>query len=285
MGYETIQLLALDLDDTLLHPDASLSPVGRQVLLEAMDAGLEVVLASGRPFGSLPQFLLQLPGLRYAITSNGAAIHRIPDGKKLHGFTLSEQALEAILQVAERLPVLLEGFIQGIAYADARYVEDPVRYGCRPEHISYVQRTRRPVEHMPDFLRQHSTQLDSVDLICADPAEKPQFAQLIAQATQEVYITTSCRQLLEISDRRAGKDAALETICQWHGLSLSQCAAFGNAENDVPMLRAAGLGVAVANATEDCLAVADLVTRSNAEDGVAAVIQEILRQKKQQKKR
>lgn len=279
MDYERIQLMALDLDDTLLHTDSTLSQNTQQAIRTLIDLNIEIVIASGRAFASLPEDVIKIPGLHYAITSNGAAIYRICDGKRIHGVTLSPSAVEAILSVTQDEPVLLEAFINGVAYSDSRYVKDPVKYGCGAIHVNYVRKTRNPVENIRYFLRQNCGKLDSIDIICPQPEMKAYYARKVAQAAPDAYLTTSCRQLLEISDQNAGKAAALRTLCQMKGLTAQQCAAFGNAENDSQMLRFAGLGVAVANATEDCLKAADFITSSNDEDGVAQVLWKIIKEK------
>jgi hydroxymethylpyrimidine pyrophosphatase-like HAD family hydrolase len=91
-----------------------------------------------------------------------------------------------------------------------------------------------------------------------------------------VYFTSSAPQLVELAHRDAGKHAGLRLLVERLGLTPEQCAAFGDADNDSDMLRFAGLGVAVANATPGCLAAADHVTAPHHEDGVAKALQRIL---------
>lgn len=273
---KNIKLAALDLDDTLLDSQGQLSHYSRQVLQQAIARGITVVIASGRPYASLPEAVLSIPGIRYAVTSNGAAIHQVNTGERLCGFTLSREDVEKILTVTRGEPVLLETFIDGRAYADHRYVADPVRYGAGEKAVDYIHRTRQPVENIRTFIRENCGKLDSIDIICPQPEWKAVYRQRLEQLGAAVYLTTSCRQLLEISDQRAGKESALQYLCKLLDLQPQQCAAFGNAENDIGMLRFAGLGVAVANATPACLAAADVVCGDNDSDGPAKLLAELL---------
>ena len=91
-----------------------------------------------------------------------------------------------------------------------------------------------------------------------------------------MYITSSVRQLLEISHRNAGKHSGLRFVLERLGLPQEAAAAFGDADNDADLLAYAGCGIAMANASPACLAAADAVTRSNDDDGVAWGIREIL---------
>lgn len=273
-------MIALDLDETTLSTGAILTDNTRKAITTLLAWGVEVVIASGRAFGSLPESVLQIPGLYYAITSNGAAVYRICDGARLYGFTLSAAAVSAVLQVTDGEPVLLEAFVDGIAYADSRYVADPGKYGCSPHGVEYIHRTRNPVDNFRSFLRKNCGKLDSIDIICSNPEEKAYYAEKVAAFAPDTYITTSCRHLLEISDSHAGKATALRRICEERGIPASQCAAFGNAENDVDMLRFAGLGVSVANGSPACLAAADIICGTNDNDGVANVLWEIIKKKR-----
>ena len=128
---------------------------------------------------------------------------------------------------------------------------------------------------MRSFLQQHCRELDGITVVCMDSAVKRELSHVIGQLAPEVYLTASCSQLLEIADRQAGKAAALQRICQEKRVPLFQCAAFGNGENDSRMLQEVGLGVAVANAEPECLAVADLIAEENRADGVAQVMEAI----------
>ena len=279
MDLKSIRLIALDLDDTLLNEESQLTSSARQALEKLTALDVEVVIASGRPFASIPAFVLSVPGIHYAVTSNGAAIHRVPEGERVHGYTLSHEAVQVILEITEHEPVLLETFIAGVAYADARYVADPVQYGASEQAIGYIQRTRHPVDNIRMFIEENCGKLDSIDIICPQPEWKWDYLEKISEKTGDVYITTSCRQLLEISDRQAGKASALQYLCRKMNLTAMECAAFGNAENDVDMLRFAGLGVAVANATPACLEAADLICGSNRDDGVAKILWQIIKEK------
>ena len=106
-----IKLIALDLDDTTLRSDASLAPETAEAIALAQSKNIEVVIASGRAFKSLPKAVLAIDGLRYAISSNGAAIENIADGTRLMSFTLKPQSVQEILDVfaGERFEAFIDG--------------------------------------------------------------------------------------------------------------------------------------------------------------------------------
>ena len=268
-----IRLIALDLDDTTLCSDSRLAPETEKALKRAVSAGIEVVVASGRAFKALPAQVLGIGGISYAITTNGAAIERVPDGERLMNFSLRPASAMQILELFgdERL----EAFVDGQPYCDAEYAADPLRYGCAPAYVEYVRTTRRPVADMRAFILQNIDRLDSIDVL-SEPGAHHDALRKKAGTLENVYVTSSSPRLVEISDAAAGKGAALKRLCAMLGVPAEHTAAFGNGDNDADMVRFAGLGVAVKNASKSCLEAADIVCASNDELGVAQMINRIV---------
>lgn len=271
-----IQCIALDLDRTTLDAGGRLSPGNRQALEYAISKGVHIVIASGRAFASLPWDVVSIPGIEYAITSNGAAVYHVPTGKRLHGYMLEPQAVRDILRLTAEEALVYEAFVDGEAYADAAYVRDPVAHGATPQAIPYIQRTRHSEPNIRAFIRAHIHELDSLDLVVADEAAKLRIWVDLEKAVPDVYITSSVQQLIEISHADAGKHSGVRYVTELLGLSPAQTAAFGDGDNDADMLRYVGCGIAVENATPACLAAADRVTARHDQDGVARGIYDIL---------
>ena len=269
-----IKLAALDLDDTTLMPGGILDDFTRDTLRLASESGMEIVVASGRAFTSLPKELLSIPGLRYAISSNGAALVDIPTKRRIMGFTLKPESVERILELfrGERF----EGFVDGKAYCPAEYYADPVRYGCTPDYVNYVKTTRTPIDDMPAFLREHIAELDSIDILCGTSERKNMLWEKTLKL-RNVYVTSSSARLIEISDEHSGKGSALRHLAKLLDMDREYVAAFGNGDNDADMLKFAGTGVAVGNATDACKQAADMICESNAENGVAKTLRRFLR--------
>lgn len=269
-----IKCIALDLDRTTLNAGGRLSPGNRQALEHAIARGVHIVIASGRAFHSLPQDVLAVPGIEYAITSNGAAVYHIPTARRLHGYVLEPRSVLDILRLTRHEQVAYETFIAGAAYADAAYVHDPAAHGATPQAIPYIQRTRHPQPDIEAFIRAHIHELDSLDLVVRDEDAKLRVWSMLEKAVPGVYITSSVRQLIEISHADAGKHSGVRYVTELLGLTPAQTAAFGD---DADMLRYVGCGIAVANASPACLAAADHVTASHDRDGVARGIYGILK--------
>ncbi len=271
-----IKCMALDMDGTVLQDGGVLSGENKAALLYAADKGVKLIVASGRAFGTLPKEILEMPGVSYAITSNGSSIYEADTGKLVHGFVLTPDSVEKLLQATADDPVTYEVFVGGQPYADAAYVKDPVGHGAAKSAVDYIQSTRKPMADILGFIQDHIGELESVAVIVGDAGLKQEITKKLDEQVPDIYITSSVPQLIEVSYKGTGKHTALAYMAEKLGLEPSEIAAFGNADNDAEMLAFAGVGVAVADASENCLKAADLIVKSCAENGVAEAIYELL---------
>lgn len=272
-----IKCIALDLDCTTLNAQGVLSEGNRKALEYAISKGIHIIIASGRPFGALPKDVMAVPGIEYAITSNGAAVYHVPTGKRLHGFTMEPESIREILRLTKDEPVVYETFVEGIAYIDAALMRNPAAYGFGDSRsIRYLQATRTPVEDIQVFMEEHIHELDSLDLIFWDKNVAHRIGAMVREQISDIYSTTSIWKLLELSHKKAGKHSGVRYVTELLGLSPTQTAAFGDGDNDIEMLQYVGCGIAMANASPACLAAADRVTGHHNEDGLAQGIYQIL---------
>ena len=272
-----IKCIALDLDRTTLNAQGKLSKANEEAIHKAVAKGIHVCIASGRAFDTLPQDVVSIPGIEYAITSNGAAVYRIQDKQCLRSYVLTEQSVKKILELTKDFPVTYEGFIRGTAYAAKEYIEDPVKFGATEHAVAYVQSTRHLQDDIVSFLKQHDDELDSMDIVVKDEAQKQKVIEVLKAEVEDIYITSSISQLVEISYKDAGKRSGVKFITEYLGLNPKQVAAFGDADNDIDMLEYAGCGIAMENASNGLLAVADAVTLHHDRDGVAYALKNILK--------
>ena len=264
--------IALDLDGTTLQTDGTLSLYTKNILDTLGDRGVHIVVASGRSFTSLPQEVLSLRSVEYAVCSNGASVWHVPTGECIRRTVLPQDAAADIFDAMKEENIRYECFIEGRPYADAFYVADPVACGALPRAIPYIQSTRQPVEDIEDFVRSHAFELENLDVIVAEQSEKTRLWDRLASLREDLFVTSSVHQLLEIAHRDAGKKNGLLTVLDRLELQPVQVAAFGDADNDVEMLQWAGCGVAMANAPAEVQAAADCIACSNDEDGVARML-------------
>lgn len=272
-----VRCIALDLDRTTLNANGRLSKVNKEAMEYAIKKGVHIVVASGRAFHTLPKDVLEVEGIEYAITSNGTAIYHIPTEQCLHQYKIGSKNVKEILRVSENENITYEAFINGTAYADRTYIDDPVRFGASKEAVQYVKNTRHMVDNIENFIYENINELDCMDIIVGDQNVKKKLMESLREEIEGIYITSSVAQLIEISNEKAGKHSGVKFIMELLGLQKEEIAAFGDADNDIDMLQFVGMGIAMGNASESCMQAADLITKHHDEDGVAYGIYELLK--------
>lgn len=272
-----VTCIALDLDQTTLNHQGRLSERNRQAIESAIRKGVQIVIASGRAVSALPDDICNINEIRYAITSNGAAVYDLHTKECLKQYKMTGDSIEKILHYTKNLEVAYETFINGQAYGQKEYVEDPVRFGASPMAIPYIQSTRKPVTNIRDFLLDYKEQIESIDVVVKDENLKKKLWKVFEENISDIYVTSSVQQLLEISYQKSGKHSGAAYILEYLGLSREGLVAFGDGDNDAELLKFAEIGIAMENASDACKEAADAVTLSNDADGVAYWIEKLLR--------
>ena len=269
---ELPMLIGLDLDDTLLDRESRLPTEEAEALRRAMERGAEVVIATGRAYATIPREMLEFPGIRYAISGNGAVICNCKTGEVLLRKTLTPRLVRGVLEKTREEDAAYEAFLRGEAYAQADYLKVLHTYMMDQKKQEYVLATRIPVPDILEFIREHAHELDSLAVIPRNMEVKRRVTEALG-TLDGVYITTSAPRLVEVNCADCTKQAGLRFLAELLNIPQAQTAAFGNADNDAEMLNWAGVGVAVGNATPKCMAAADYVTDDFERHGVSKAFQ------------
>lgn len=271
-----IRMIASDLDGTLLTETKEITEYTRRVLMRAAEEGIMFVPATGRAFTSIPNEVLSLPGVKYVITSNGAAVYSVSEKKRIYECLLEPDSVERILDIPVGKEVALEVFVEGVPYTERTYWENPRAYGATDFGEGYVRRTRKIAKDIRTFMKENRYHLDSIDFVCATPEAKKEVRNKLEKITN-IYITSSIPHLLEISHKNGGKGKTLAYLAEKEGILPEEIMAFGDGDNDMEMLQLAALGYAVENASDGCKKAAGKITESNEKEGVAKAIIKILK--------
>ena len=123
----------------------------------------------------------------------------------------------------------------------------------------------------------NARKMDSLDLILKEPGMYRMIENTIRRNVENIYITSSVPYRMEISSAASGKASGLKYVLDQLELTPEQTVAFGDGDNDAPMLQFAGTGIAVKNASQSCRESADMTLKlSNQEDGVADYLEKNL---------
>ena len=263
------RLIVSDMDDTLLGEQGTLSPASLAAVRAVHDAGALFALASGRMPCAMLSYARQL-GIRVPMISyNGAEL-------------VDPRTGEVLFQLPIQAPLALELIrwceVRGIhiqAYRNDSFLTPSDNEFARRYCASLRGLARMEVTNKP--LSECVTWPQSKLLAILDPAHTPAaLAEVKKHFGSRLICATSRPQYIEFTSPQAGKEQALAELCRRLNIPSSEVIAFGDGQNDVGMLRYAGLGYAMSNAREEVRRQVDHIAPSNREDGVAHVVMQLL---------
>ena len=271
-----IRLIALDMDGTLLTSDKRLSARNKKALDRASAAGMQIVPTTGRVFTGLPPEIRALPYVRYAITCNGASVYDIAADTIICRAEIPvPQALE-VMQWLENWPVIYDCYMDDRGWMTRAMWDQAETYAPNPYYVAMVRTLRQPVPELKAFLRARGGSVQKIQAFALDEAIQARLIREVSRRFPDLSISTSVSRNVEINHADANKGTALLALAQALGLDRAQTMAFGDGINDLSMIEAAGVGVAMANAAPEVIQAADRVTSDNDSDGVAEVIEVLL---------
>lgn len=257
--------MATDLDHTLIWEDGALPERTLAALVRAREAGLRVIVVTGRMVQSLRRVLAPAGLHDPVICYQGAAVVAADGRWLLHTPIELETAREAIAAVEA------EGYPPNVYVNDELYVSHVTEYAQR--YADFQEIEIHAVGDLRAWLSEPPTKLVCV----GDPAALDELAErLRPRFSDRLWITKSLPYFLELATLGVSKGSGLEFLSQDLGFSRERTIAFGDGQNDVELVEWAGYGIAVENAHERVKAVADWVCPPAAEEGVAAVLEALL---------
>ena len=270
-----IKLIALDLDGTLLNMEKKVPQGNYHALKECEKAGSHIVPATGRGVGGIPPMIRELPGANYAITTNGAVVADLKNNKAIKTCGLSNEMIQRILNIAKKYHSATDPFIDGRAITEPASIDHMDEFGLSPEMQKLIRDTREVVPNVMEYVKTTGAEAEKVNIFMADLEEREVLRKEL-MAIPELSISSSMYNNLEVNAKGADKGSALLWLADYLGIDREETMSFGDGENDIPMIQAAGIGVAMENALDTVKAAADMITLKNDEDGVAAAIRKII---------
>lgn len=264
------KLIAMDLDGTLNNDQKIITEKTKAALMAAQKRGIRLALASARPSPGLfkERDILRLQDYNGILMSyNGGRIVDAATGKVLFETSMDLAQTKQVLRRLEALPVtpILDDGVQFYVADKNGYKVD---YECKNNNMTCTE-----VGNLADFLSFAPVKI----LMSVQPEELAEVQKQIADFLPETLtVVQTAAFYLEVIPKVINKGQGIRDICAVLGIDPSEVISFGDAANDIPMLREAGMGVAMGNAAETVKAVANMVTLSNNEDGIAAALEKLL---------
>ncbi len=267
-----MRAVAVDLDGTALLPDSTFSERTLRAFRRCEESGIQILIATGRSPTSAERFRSVIGSTGPMIYYNGAAVVDAPSGRILASTPVPTDVVAGLLQIGREQDLHFQAFLtdERLVCRDVR--EESVMYrnhtGLEGEVIDFDELLSRTGPAAPTFIK---------GMFIAEPERfPPAEAAIDARVGTRVYRARTYRTFLEVMNNGVSKGNALKVALKLRGVDCADCVAFGDAENDGPLLEAAGWGVAMANASASLKKTADDIAASNAEDGVAAYLETLL---------
>ncbi|MBS5165758.1 MAG: HAD family phosphatase [Butyricicoccus pullicaecorum] len=264
------KLLFLDLDGTLLNDAKKITAGNRKALERLLEQGHGVIITTGRPLQSaLKQ--AHLLGLDhsgcYVIAYNGAVIYDFETQQQIFSQTLSFANAIRIFEYANAQNIHIQTYDTWNVLVEPRCHDEAVRRYCELIQMDY-----RTIADIHTDLQEQPVKCLAIDF--NEQTKLVQMQHWIQNnMSQELDCFFSCQAYLEIVPIGMNKGKAVQMLSHIMNIPISNTIAVGDAANDIPMLQAAGIGIAMANAAEEVKAAADALTqRDNNHDGIAEVI-------------
>jgi Cof subfamily protein (haloacid dehalogenase superfamily) len=259
------KLLAVDVDGTLVDDTLDITPANLAALRRAMDAGIKVVLATGRMFRSAMRYVKEIGTPSPIICYQGAVI-RQPDGTLVREWALSPEAATVAVKLSRQLDLHVN------LYQDDNFYVEKLGWGA--ELYGAVAQVEPHV--VPDLMtvaRRGSTKVVFVD-------QHQRLVELEAQVRGAFEPASRCTfsmpEFLEVVDAGVSKATALQVVCDGYGIRAEEVVAAGDAPNDLELFAYSGLALAPRSASPELLAVADAVVAPPGEDGIAELVDRYL---------
>ncbi|WP_438965602.1 Cof-type HAD-IIB family hydrolase [Flavobacterium sp.] len=262
------KMLVLDMDDTLLTDNHTLSAKNKELILKVQERGVHVILASGRPTTAMTAFAKELKMddyNSYMISFNGAVVSRVSDGTILFKQTLSKDQIHALYDFSVNSKTDIITYLNDaiVSETDSEYIEIE-------KHITGMP--HRKVASFKDAVTTDAVKC----ILLEEPSYLKQVEQALKVAKPHLSVTMSKPFFLEVAQQGIDKAASVRWVAHELNIHPSEIIAVGNAGNDLSMIQFAGLGVWVANVSPELRHHADVVVASNNEDGVAEVIERFI---------
>ena len=263
-----VGIVFADMDDTFLTTSKDL-PAGNLELLDVLACeGVPFVPCTGRPVVGVPTDVMAHEATRYVVGSNGGVIYDVRARKNLRVRSIGPATVLDLYERVRGLGTTFDVFADGEVFAERPRYEAMRGYGLDAPSLEVLLRVRKPVDLTVPQIVERACSIEKITCFWHTEKDRDELASAIGEV-DGLSRSSGHPRNFELQAKGVSKGEALVWLCDYLGIPLGESVAFGDADNDLPLLMAAGDGVAMGNATAPVLVAADHVTSSCNEAGVA----------------
>ncbi len=268
-----IRLIAADMDGTLLDDEKKIPEENLRVFRECAARGIEIVPATGRTMRGLPDELRNLPGCTLCDPHKRGTGGRSRKNEIIDSCRIPVALAEKIMMMARTSldEIMYDVYIGGIGYTMPEFYNDIYKYVSSEGLAELVRRTRDSVPDNIAYLKERGQDAEKINMFFCDMDARKRMREELSKIPG-ILVSSSIPNNLEINAEGADKGGALIRLAARLGIDREATMSFGDGENDLSMIRMAGIGVAMENGEESVKTAADYITKTNNEAGVAKAI-------------
>lgn len=263
------KMVVMDMDDTLLREDHTISSETKAAIEKAQKLGIKVVLASGRPTYAMKRYAIELGLDKYnshLISFNGANIVECATENVIFKQSLSMENAHKLYDVSKRYNLFIHTYL-----GDTIVTEENNEYTEIEKEITGME-----IHIIDDFKKTINQDLIKV-LMLEEPEKLKKAAETISKEMSDMLsVTISKPFFLEFMDKGIDKAATLERLINMLGIKKEEVIAIGDSYNDMSMIQFAGLGISMSNGKPEVKEIADYITGSHQEDGIVHVFDKFI---------
>lgn len=264
-----VKIIVTDLDGTLMAPDhLTVTEFTKKALLKAHEADIKIAIATGRTLSLVDNVVCQVPFVDYVICSNGASVYDRNACKFIYSKLIPPDETAEAVKLLNSMPIYYNVYLEGNIYVQNGSEKYFVNPQMPTDFINKFIETTVRCDNLLETIKGRGAEL--IDVFAAEPQIKKTILDNFISKGYD--IASAAPGVNSATASGVNKGTALLGMCERLGITADEAMAFGDAENDCPMLKTAGMSFAMANATPVCKAAAKAIAPSNAEDGVAQMI-------------
>lgn len=271
---EQYKLIAFDMDGTLLNSQKKITDKACEAIQKAIDAGIIVILNTGRCVAELEEYMEVLKNIQYINSTSGALVYDRKSNKDIYSSALDVDTVKAILDVVCSKNVMID-FLTRESIVQRDKIEKMEQYRMEV-YRDMFERVTVKWEDICGQYREKPFPVAKLNIYHTSEEARNYTRQRIEELQLGVEMVNAETTSLEISAKGIDKGIGLEKLCQYLNISLSQTIVVGDADNDIGAMKKAGLAVAMGNANERIKELADVMVADNDHDGCREVIEKYI---------
>lgn len=266
------KLVAIDMDGTLLNSKNEVSKRTRESILRAGDQGTHVILATGRLLSSAVKYSSRMDLKRPIISSNGAVVID-EDEKVIFEKNINKDVVEIITRIADKYGLYYHFYAKDSFYSN-KYVEDIIEF-YNPKGVKKEDKIKFNIYKDIKEITDNNINVYKFIFIDNDTKKLYKLREEL-ERVNGINVCSSWSNNIEIMEKNVSKGNSLKYLCEKLNIAQEEVIAIGDNENDISMIKYAGLGVAMGNGDNNIKSISDIVTSTNDEDGVAKIIEKYI---------